>query len=375
MERLRQLNDQQASLFGKFADMQKQAAEIKMNVTRLETGRTRLIATGRNLQSQINGAEREITGLQQNSGRVQDPNQQNNINARVQQLRSGLDQGRRQLQTMQAELGRVQSEQQSAVNKLTALNAEGTQVVQQINKMGLEWLQLSDPLGKAGPAAHERAIGELSAWIARSPRLSLPYLARGFSYVHTGKYDDALKDFAAAGKFFAPLEPLTTAAEGFALTKQGERQKAVGKLNKAVKGKQTAGLTYVFRGLSYIEAENYAEAEKDFLRAVRASEDSPDAHQALAMLLAACPDDTVANAAKALEHAEKACQLSQSQDWMCLDALAAAHAASGDFESAVKRAEEALRLAPSDCQDAIQKRLGLYQARKPYRLGQAGAAK
>ncbi|HUG70352.1 MAG TPA: hypothetical protein VMM76_21565 [Pirellulaceae bacterium] len=92
-------------------------------------------------------------------------------------------------------------------------------------------------------------------------------------------------------------------------------------------------------------------------------------HNNKAWILATCPDDAVRNGELAVEHATKACDLTDWNNFAYVDTVAAAYAESGDFESAVKWQEEAIRLAPGAYSQDFQKRLRLFKARKPYREG------
>jgi Flp pilus assembly protein TadD len=56
------------------------------------------------------------------------------------------------------------------------------------------------------------------------------------------------------------------------------------------------------------------------------------------------------------------------QDWICLDTLGAACAEPGDFDSAVKWANQALERAPPESRDEIRQRVGLYREGRPYHL-------
>jgi tetratricopeptide (TPR) repeat protein len=92
------------------------------------------------------------------------------------------------------------------------------------------------------------------------------------------------------------------------------------------------------------------------------------AYNNLAWLLATCPDTTYRDGKEALTDATQACKLTGWSDSISVDTFAAACAAAGDFDAAVKweRASLALPgLTPSDLADA-QKRLALYQSHQPY---------
>ena len=75
--------------------------------------------------------------------------------------------------------------------------------------------------------------------------------------------------------------------------------------------------------------------------------------------------------AKAIELAQKLSKITQYDQPLALDALAAAYAEAGNFDEAVLTAEKALELAliygPQELALGLKKRLQLYQAGRPYR--------
>lgn len=87
----------------------------------------------------------------------------------------------------------------------------------------------------------------------------------------------------------------------------------------------------------------------------------------LAWLLATCPDGRFRNAAKAVENATRACEMTEWEAVHCLGTLAAAHAENRDFTRAIHYQRRALRLAPADGKEQHRQWLALYREGKPYR--------
>jgi protein O-mannosyl-transferase len=91
----------------------------------------------------------------------------------------------------------------------------------------------------------------------------------------------------------------------------------------------------------------------------------------LAWLLATYPEPKFRNGADAVRLAARAAELTKSQDAQALDTLGAAYAEAGQFKKAVAAVERSLDLANA-AQDkelvkALQVRLELYRAERPYR--------
>jgi serine/threonine protein kinase len=70
--------------------------------------------------------------------------------------------------------------------------------------------------------------------------------------------------------------------------------------------------------------------------------------RALAWLQAVCPDASLRNGMSALGNARRACELTEWKDPGCLTTLAAAYGEAGEYDQAVKRQQEALKLASED---------------------------
>jgi len=117
-------------------------------------------------------------------------------------------------------------------------------------------------------------------------------------------------------------------------------------------------------------AKDHAEMERLLRGGVENTPGSPELANALAWLLATCPDAGRRNGAQAIEWAEKACQATKHADHTMLDTLAAAYAAADRFDEARKWIAEAIKLAQAEKQaEAVQDyeaRQALYEAGKPY---------
>jgi|ERR1041385_5415401 tetratricopeptide (TPR) repeat protein len=85
---------------------------------------------------------------------------------------------------------------------------------------------------------------------------------------------------------------------------------------------------------------------------------------------ATCPDPSFRNGQQAVKDAKAACSILRWKDENTIDTLAAAYAETGDFNSAVQYASQALTIkdiSPADSK-RIQRHLESFQQRKPIRL-------
>jgi tetratricopeptide (TPR) repeat protein len=117
--------------------------------------------------------------------------------------------------------------------------------------------------------------------------------------------------------------------------------------------------------------ERAPEAVYQLNEALRVKPDSPEALNNLAWLLATGSDARVRNGARAVQLAERACQLTDYRQTLFVGTLAAAYAEAGRFDDATATAEKAIALAEKNHEpELLQKNrelLELYRAHKPCR--------
>lgn len=125
---------------------------------------------------------------------------------------------------------------------------------------------------------------------------------------------------------------------------------------------------YFYRGGAYYHKAEYDGAIFYFSKAIEINPKDAKAYNGVAWLLATCPDGKYRDGRKAVENATRACELSQWAVPALLDTLAAAYAEVGEFKQAVKWQSKAIELtATENDKAAMQSRLKLYKAGKPYR--------
>ena len=146
-----------------------------------------------------------------------------------------------------------------------------------------------------------------------------------------------------------------------------EFEQAIADCTQAIAIDPQSADAYATRGSAHDELKQYDKAVADFAKACELDPEDPDSHNALAWRLATCPKAEVRNGAKAVEHATRACRLTENQDALHLDTLAAAYAESGKFKEAIEWQQRAIAATTEpDERKEYQERLQLYQAGKPY---------
>jgi tetratricopeptide (TPR) repeat protein len=117
----------------------------------------------------------------------------------------------------------------------------------------------------------------------------------------------------------------------------------------------------------------YGDAISDYEAAVRVDPNYARAFSDLAWLRAACPATDLRDGAKAIEDANKACELTDWKDHRYVSTLAAVYAEVGEFATAIKWQKRATDLLTEDnrakWQAVYESRLKLYESDKPYREG------
>ena len=129
-------------------------------------------------------------------------------------------------------------------------------------------------------------------------------------------------------------------------------------------------IAHAFLGAAYAERGRLAETVRHYREAVRIRPEFLTAANNLAWLLATTRDASLRDPALAVSLAERAAAQSAAPDPSVLDTLAAAYAAAGRYDEAVRVAEQALRQAetagPPALAGQIRARLALYRAGRPH---------
>jgi tetratricopeptide (TPR) repeat protein len=115
----------------------------------------------------------------------------------------------------------------------------------------------------------------------------------------------------------------------------------------------------------------YQEAVARLEAALRVNSHFTEAMNALAWLLATCPDANIRNGTRAVQLAERTCKMTDYQQPPGVSTLAAAYAETGRFDEAILTSQKAIALAQSQGETAFVRRnrqyLQLYLAHRPCR--------
>ena len=181
------------------------------------------------------------------------------------------------------------------------------------------------------------ALADCQAAIDEQPNVYAGYSCRGLVYMMMSKPDAAAGDFSRS----IELAPHYTANR-------------------------------VERGFAYGMMNRYADAQRDFEAANAIGPDVATTYVALAWLEATCPEQRFRNAPKATRDALRATTIKKWSDPLSLNALAAAHAESGDFDKAVGWQEYAIAKTTPAAVSFLateQEILVVYKQGKPWHAG------
>ncbi len=154
---------------------------------------------------------------------------------------------------------------------------------------------------------------------------------------------------------------------GHLLLEAGRLGEAMGLLQEAVARRSTYVEAHYNLGRARLAAGRTDLAVHAFDQALALRPDWVPALTALAWTLATAPEAATRDPVRAVRLAEQAAALTGRRDAAALDVLAAAYAAAGRFDEAVRAAEAALALAPPPpLAAAIARRLEDYRERQPY---------
>jgi len=183
------------------------------------------------------------------------------------------------------------------------------------------------------------------------------------------KYDDAIEYLDKS----LTLDPQFSEAHreiGTLLLARGKINEAIPHLNEALRMGINKAKIYAYLGTAYNQLGKYELAIRNWSRAAELKPDSADVLNNLAWLLATVEDSTIQDANKAIEFAQRACELTEYKEPAILDTLAVAYAAAGRFTDAVTTAEQAVSAAKARGQEnmvsEIQSRIELYKTGRSY---------
>lgn len=194
-----------------------------------------------------------------------------------------------------------------------------------------------------------------------------------------GKIHLARKEFVLAADFFRAainLKPDFSEALNYlgnACKAQGQTDEAIRYYEQVLALDPSAAGTRYNLGNALVAQGDPEAAILHYRRAIQHVPDHTKSYNNLAWLLATEKEAPFYDPVEAVSLAQKACEITANRDYAFLDLLAIAHAAAGDFHSAIEAAQKALVLAERADDNAplasLKTKLELFKAYRPYHPG------
>lgn len=212
-----------------------------------------------------------------------------------------------------------------------------------------------------------RVISDCTASLSLNANAPGTYFLRAMAYGNSKEFDRAFTDANTAVR----LDPRYAEAlclRGTIFEQQGDMENSLADYNLSIQLDPNYNYAYIARARWYQNQGEAALAAKYLAEALRLNPDDESVLNGVAWLLATSPDESMRNGAKALQYAQRACELTHWKNGGHLDTLAAAYAEIGDFEQAVKWQQKAVELMPKgEHAEEVAQHLKLYQQKQPYR--------
>lgn len=212
------------------------------------------------------------------------------------------------------------------------------------------------------------AEADLSRAQALAPDATLTLLLRAMVRRDLGRFAEAVEDCDAvirAGESLWNAHVLRGGCRVELLDYQG----AVDDFTEALRLNPNPPLPRLSRADAFERQGKVAEGVRDYLDVLKRSPREAFAWNRLAWVWATTADEGLRDGERAKEFATRACELTDWADPRCLDTLAAALAACGEFDDAAAWEEKAIGLAGGTDAEAFEGRLALYRDRRPLVIG------
>jgi tetratricopeptide (TPR) repeat protein/membrane protease YdiL (CAAX protease family) len=237
----------------------------------------------------------------------------------------------------------------------------------------LSWLDMADAredvrrgLVHCDKGEYDQAIAAYTRSLRLKEKVSDVYALRADAYRLKGDHTLAISDCNQALRL-DPHAALAYVSRGATYHQMGDPDRALADCNHAIRLDGRLAFAYSIRGAACCDRGQHELAIADWTQALKLEPRHAWTHNALAWLWATCPEAKHRQGRKAVEQATKACELTQWKEADYLTTLAAAHAECGQFPEAVRRQEEALRLASAAQKAGCAALLRQFQEGRPYR--------
>jgi tetratricopeptide (TPR) repeat protein len=216
----------------------------------------------------------------------------------------------------------------------------------------------------------EKALDQLSKALSFKKNFAAIHYEIGLTLGKIGRSDEAIKHFREVLR----IDPDHAKAYnnlGVVFARQGENKEAIDSFYEAIRIDTRYASAYYNLGKIFAKKRMTQKAIINYRKALDFDTDMTPALYNLSWILASHEDKKYRNGEDAVMLAERLCNITQYNDPLALDALAAAYAESGKFGKAVLTAKKAQKIAVDQEMKhlslRLRNRLRLYQVGRPYR--------
>ena len=210
----------------------------------------------------------------------------------------------------------------------------------------------------------------------------------GIALMARGRFEDGIAQLQQVLESEPDSAP-THLRLGRALQIKGKMEDAIRHYRHALQTEPNSPILHYSLGAAFTELVRPGDAIRHLEEAMRLNREWYAPPAVLAWILATDADNAVRNPRRAVELARRAAELTQHNDPDVLDTLAAAYAANGQFDQAIRTAQQALKGARErhlrnytagvaldpvgPLVQQVELRIQLYKQRQPFREGTASA--
>jgi tetratricopeptide (TPR) repeat protein len=217
------------------------------------------------------------------------------------------------------------------------------------------------------------ALRDFNRVIELNPGLAVAYRNRAELLAALGRSEEAIADYNRALESM-PEDAALFRARAHAHQRLGNFSSAATDIARAIELAPRDPDGFTQRGNLAAEQGKFEQACADFRHAIEIDPNWAEACRSLAWLQATCPDRRFRDSEQALAMAEQAAKLSQPDDYLIFDTLAAAQASAGHFPQAIELEQKSIAAAPREASTSLEQRLAMYQQGKSFSAGSAPSA-
>ncbi|MFN9718870.1 MAG: tetratricopeptide repeat protein [Planctomycetota bacterium] len=205
------------------------------------------------------------------------------------------------------------------------------------------------------------AVADLDQCLKLKPDFVDAIYVKGNITAAEGHPEEAIQLYREVAKI-APKHAASWYNQGNLLFHQEKLHEAVECWTKVIELQPDLFRAWNNRAAAFVKLGQESDAVADYERALALNPGFAKAWDNLAWLLATSEDPAIRDAVRAVTMAKKACNLTNSNDWSCMNTLAVAYAEAGDSEQAAYWARRSREAAPEEQHEHLDQLVRTYES-------------